>query len=70
MFKKKKQQPPSAATIAATNATPAELEAQKAFEQGITTLRDFIAPSSIEIQSSYFRLGTKYFTRLYCALQH
>lgn len=67
MFKKKPaaQPAPTAAQIAATAATAAELEAQKAFEQGITNLRDFIAPSSLEIQSSYFRLGTKYGRTLY-----
>ncbi len=42
-----------------------ELEIQRAFEQGITTLRDLISPSSIEIHSSYFRLGTKYGRTLY-----
>lgn len=42
-----------------------EAEIQRAFEQGITTLRDLISPSSIEIHSSYFRLGTKYGRTLY-----
>ena len=42
-----------------------ELEIQRAFEQGITTLRDLISPSSIEIHASYFRLGTKYGRTLY-----
>jgi conjugal transfer ATP-binding protein TraC len=35
-------------------------EVQAAFQKGITALRDFIAPSSIEYQSSYFQLGTRY----------
>lgn len=34
-------------------------EVSDAFQKGITALRDFIAPSSIELQSSYFRLGTR-----------
>ena len=42
-----------------------DAEVQRAFEQGITTLRDLISPSSIEIHSSYFRLGTKYGRTLY-----
>ena len=42
-----------------------EEEIQHAFEQGITTLRDLISPSSIEIHSSYFRLGNKYGRTLY-----
>jgi conjugal transfer ATP-binding protein TraC len=33
--------------------------------KGVSTLRDLIAPSSIEIHSSYFRLGTKYGRTLY-----
>ncbi len=40
-----------------------EVEAE--FLKGMTTLRDIIAPSSIEIQSSYFRLGTRYGRTMY-----
>lgn len=35
-------------------------EVEQAFLKGVTTLRDLIAPSSIEINATYFRLGTKY----------
>lgn len=42
-----------------------EQEIQRAFEQGITTLRDLISPSSIEIHSAYFRLGNKYGRTIY-----
>lgn len=35
-------------------------EVQAAFQKGITALRDFIAPSSVEFQSSYFQIGTRY----------
>ncbi len=42
-----------------------EQEIQRAFEQGITTLRDLISPSSIEIYADHFRLGTKYGRTLY-----
>jgi type IV secretory pathway VirB4 component len=34
-------------------------EVNEAFQKGITALRDFIAPSSIEFESSYFKLGTR-----------
>jgi conjugal transfer ATP-binding protein TraC len=34
-------------------------EVQAAFQKGITALRDFIAPSSIEFNSSHFQLGTR-----------
>jgi type IV secretory pathway VirB4 component len=40
-----------------------DIEAE--FQKGITTLRDLIAPSSLEIQAAYFRLGTKYGRTLY-----
>jgi conjugal transfer ATP-binding protein TraC len=40
-----------------------EIEAE--FLKGITTLRDLIAPSSLEIQSGFFRLGTRYGRTLY-----
>lgn len=34
-------------------------EVTAAFQKGITALRDFIAPSSIEFKPDYFRLGTR-----------
>ena len=40
-----------------------EIEAE--FLKGISTLRDLIAPSSIEFTSGYFRLGTKYARTMY-----
>lgn len=39
-------------------------EVAAAFQKGITALRDFIAPSSIEFNSSFFRIGTR-FARTY-----
>jgi len=41
---------------------PRVLEAQEvaaAFQKGVTALRDFIAPSSIEFNAGFFRLGTR-----------
>jgi len=55
----------SAADVAAQAQLQEEVEIQKAFETGITTLRDLISPSSIEIHSDYFRLGTKYGRTIY-----
>ncbi len=40
-------------------------QVEEAFLKGMTTLRDLIAPSSIEIHSSHFRLGTKYGRTIY-----
>ena len=62
MARKNKQ---SAAQIAAQSQMSEDQQIQQAFEQGITTLRDLISPSSIEIKSDYFRLGTKYGRTLY-----
>ncbi len=39
-------------------------EVNEAFRKGLTALRDFIAPSSIEFQSNYFQIGTR-FARTY-----
>ena len=39
-------------------------EVDSAFRKGITALRDFIAPSSIEFSSTHFQLGTR-FARTY-----
>ena len=39
-------------------------EVQNAFKKGVTALRDFIAPSSLEFKSTYFQLGTR-FARTY-----
>jgi type IV secretory pathway VirB4 component len=51
--------------IAAQQRAREQAEVEQAFLKGITTLRDLIAPSSLEIHSSYFRLGTKYGRTLY-----
>jgi len=61
----KKQKQLSAADIAAQAQLQEDLEIQRAFEAGITTLRDLISPSSLEFKSDHFRLGTKYGRTLY-----
>ena len=35
-------------------------EVSTAFAKGVTALRDFIAPSSLEFSGNYFQLGTRY----------
>jgi type IV secretory pathway VirB4 component len=37
-----------------------EQEVNAAFQKGITALRDFIAPSSFELSSTHFQIGTRY----------
>ena len=61
MAKKK----PDVVDIAAQQRAREQAEVEQAFMTGVRTLRDFIAPSSIELQSSYFRLGSKYGRTLY-----
>ena len=51
--------------LAAQARAAEEARIQSAVEQGTNPLRDLISPSSIEIHSSYFRLGTKYGRTLY-----
>ena len=55
----------SAVDIAAEQRAREQTEVEQAFLKGVSTLRDLIAPSSIEIHSSHFRLGTKYGRTLY-----
>lgn len=61
MGKKKKD----AVDIAAQQRAQEQAEVEQAFLTGINTLRDLIAPSSLEFHSSYFRLGTKYGQTIY-----
>jgi len=55
----------TAVDVAAQQRAQEQTEVEQAFLKGVTTLRDLIAPSSIEIHASYFRLGTKYGRTLY-----
>lgn len=55
----------TAVDIAAEQQAKEQAEIEAAFLKGVTTLRDLIAPSSIEIHSSHFRLGTKYGRTIY-----
>lgn len=56
MAKKQKLDP---VALAQAQQQREQQEVAAAFQKGITALRDFIAPSSIELQSDYFRLGTR-----------
>jgi len=64
MFGHKKQPAIDPIAIAEQQRQREQQEVQSAFQKGITALRDFIAPSSIEFQSNYFRIGTR-FARTY-----
>jgi type IV secretory pathway VirB4 component len=62
MMAKKKSNPDD---IAKQQLAREQVDVEQAFLKGVTTLRDLIAPSSIEIHSSHFRLGTKYGRTIY-----
>ncbi len=55
----------TAVDIAAEQQAREQAEVEQAFLKGMTTLRDLIAPSSLEIHSSHFRIGTKYGRTMY-----
>lgn len=63
-FGKKKKQPADPIAIAQAQRAREEQEVDLAFKKGITALRDFIAPSSIEYSKTHFQLGTR-FARTY-----
>lgn len=62
-FGSKKQ--PSPIDIAEAQRLREQQEVEQEFLRGVTTLRDMIAPSSLELHSGYFRLGTKYGRTMY-----
>ena len=59
-FGKKKQPKMDPVAIAQSQRAQEDQEVQEAFQKGITALRDFIAPSSLEFSSTHFQLGTRY----------
>ena len=52
-------QAPSAADQAQAQNVKQQIEVQAAFQKGMTALRDFIAPASIEFDSKQFKIGTR-----------
>ncbi len=59
MFGKKKQPALDPVALAQQQRLNDQAEVQNAFKKGITALRDFIAPSSIEFNARYFQIGTR-----------
>lgn len=57
MAKKQKVDP---VLLAQTQQMREQQEVQLAFQKGITALRDFIAPASIEFFGTHFQIGTRY----------
>jgi len=61
----KKKQASDPIAIAQANAIKEQQEVSAAFQKGVTALRDFIAPSSIEFSAGHFQIGTKYARTFY-----
>jgi type IV secretory pathway VirB4 component len=55
----KNKQPTDPIAIAQQQRAQEAQDVTAAFQKGITALRDFVAPSSIELFSNYFRIGTR-----------
>lgn len=55
----KKKQPVDPVALAQQQVQQEQQEVNAAFQKGVTALRDFIAPSSLEFNSSYFQIGTR-----------
>jgi conjugal transfer ATP-binding protein TraC len=60
-----KQPPLDPVAIAQVQREQEQQEVQAAFQKGITALRDFIAPSSLEFSSTHFQLGTRFARTFY-----
>lgn len=58
MAKRLKKQDP--VSLAQMQRQREQQEVDEAFRKGISEMRDFVAPSSLEIESGQFRLGTRY----------
>lgn len=55
----KKAQPLDPVALAQAQQAREQQEVQAAFQKGITALRDFIAPSSLEFSATHFQIGTR-----------
>lgn len=64
MGRKNKQQQLDPVALAQQQQLREQQEVQVEFQKGVTALRDFIAPSSIEYFSTHFQIGTR-FARTY-----
>lgn len=62
---KKAQPPMDPVALAQAQAVREQTEVEQAFRKGITALRDFIAPSSLEFKPNFFHLGTRYARTFY-----
>jgi conjugal transfer ATP-binding protein TraC len=64
-FGKNKNQAVDPVAAAQAQRAMEEQEVNAAFQKGVTALRDFIAPSSLVYENSFFHLGTRYARTFY-----
>lgn len=64
-FGKKKQPPMDPVAAAQAQRAREEQEVNAAFQKGVTALRDFIAPSSLVFENSFFHIGTRFARTFY-----
>lgn len=62
MTKKQKVDP---IAVAQAQQAAEQQEVAEAFRKGVTALRDFVAPSSLEFESTFFRIGTRFARTFY-----
>ena len=65
MSKKKDKKAQQQANIIAQQRAREMSEVEDIFQKGITTLRDLVAPASLEFKSNYFIMGTRYCRTMY-----
>lgn len=65
MFGKNQQQQTDPISLAEQQRLREQQEVAQQFQAGVVALRDFIAPSSIEFESGFFRLGSKFCRSFY-----
>ena len=65
MSKKKDKKAQQQADIIAQQRAREMSEVEDIFQKGITTLRDLVAPASLEFKSNYFIMGTRYCRTMY-----
>lgn len=58
-------QPQDPQSLAAQQQAREQQEVMASFQQGVSALRDFIAPASLEFESTFLRIGTRYARSFY-----
>lgn len=65
IFSKKQATAPTQLTVAQQQIEREKMEVDQAYREGLVTMRDFIAPSSLEVQTTYVRIGNRFARTFY-----